>query len=398
MMESMLLMCKPRFDLMDNPHSPDCSRFENMAAQMGVNAEAFTTMHQDQMRSIRLHFVQYIKNLHQRKGVPTNEVPVRSVIEVTPRGFPIVPDIVFEMVKKEEVEDLMRDYLSKHYSMVFDAFAKLPISDMSTELACGQTRVPFSSLAADTSKFISSSYLPESFFIRDPRNLKKGHIEAFFSHLKARQAKYGVEDTFCFHQYKGKGEEYYEARYPKALDVQQEGQASPKKRQAKKRMDNHRTASTAEAAADMAALSSSPPSAPKLAAPNPAALDSFNTTAPNTMATNSTATNSTASSSTATTSTASNSPATTSTATNSTATKSTARKSTATKSTARKSTATKSTARKSTARSAAPSATTQDSFHLAAAVERLKLPTPDTDGDVPATAVPPRPRRITKKK
>ena len=93
-----------------------------MATHMGVDAEPFTTLYQDQMMSIRLHFIQYIKDLQQRKQMPADDMPVRRVISITPRGFPLVPDIAFEDASKDELEDMMRDYLSKHYSMAFDTF------------------------------------------------------------------------------------------------------------------------------------------------------------------------------------------------------------------------------------------------------------------------------------
>jgi hypothetical protein len=130
-----------------------------MATQMGVNAQEFTTLHQQQISPIRLQFGQYIKDLHRLKEssrpaptltpahatpapapnvspapapdttlspmpsatpAPTpNVLPAPMSIKFTPKGFPQVPDIPFENLKKEDLEDLMRNYLNMHYSTPF---------------------------------------------------------------------------------------------------------------------------------------------------------------------------------------------------------------------------------------------------------------------------------------
>jgi len=90
-----------------------------MATHMGVDAEAFMTLHHDQMNALQLQFGQYIKYLQRRKQqvVLAATTAVCTEIEITPRGFPLVPDIAFGNANKEELEDLMQDYLTKHYGM-----------------------------------------------------------------------------------------------------------------------------------------------------------------------------------------------------------------------------------------------------------------------------------------
>ena len=127
-----------------------------MAGHAGVDAEEFTTLHRDQISAIQLQFGQYIKDLQQLKKpqpaagagvaagglpganvIPVNEIPAPDKIAahnqapahafkpgaisitVTPEGFPVVPKVDFETLKKEELEDLMRNYLNKHYSTPF---------------------------------------------------------------------------------------------------------------------------------------------------------------------------------------------------------------------------------------------------------------------------------------
>ena len=138
---------------------------------MGVDAQQFTTLHKDKISVIQLQFGKYIKDLQQLRqplglapapasmldsfvklGQPSGlapapgirqpsglalapgirqllgpalvpgSMPAPFVIEITPKGYPVVPDISFEKLKKEELEDLMRNYLSKHYSASFHTF------------------------------------------------------------------------------------------------------------------------------------------------------------------------------------------------------------------------------------------------------------------------------------
>jgi hypothetical protein len=114
-----------------------------MAEQAGVNAQKFGNVSRDQIRAILLQLSRYIKDLQILKksgtpgagampvlpnvtGMTAPDVtmapaakPATIVIDVTPEGFPIVPNVSFEKLKKEDLEDLMWSYLNKHYGTVF---------------------------------------------------------------------------------------------------------------------------------------------------------------------------------------------------------------------------------------------------------------------------------------
>jgi hypothetical protein len=113
-----------------------------MVAQVDVDAEQFTTLHHGQLTAIQLQFSNYIKDLHQLKqsklsllpatdfGPAQSTYPASLVkpaprvkpaisMDLTPDGFPILPNISFENLKKEELEDLMRTYLNKDYSKFY---------------------------------------------------------------------------------------------------------------------------------------------------------------------------------------------------------------------------------------------------------------------------------------
>ena len=82
---------------------------------------------------------------------------------------------------------------------------------------------------------MSQAYLPESFIICNPRNLKKHEIQSFFQHLKVQQDVHGAKDAFQFSKYKGNDCECHDAGYPKTAGLQQEpARASPRKHNAKK--------------------------------------------------------------------------------------------------------------------------------------------------------------------
>jgi hypothetical protein len=63
------------------------------------------------------------------------------------------------------------------------------------------THVPYGSLAKGTPRFINAEYLPISFIICDPRNLKKEEIRHFLEHLQSRQATHNADQVFRFSHY-----------------------------------------------------------------------------------------------------------------------------------------------------------------------------------------------------
>ena len=89
---------------------------------------AFIDLHKGQFSEMKRQFLEYVSNLRQQKtslpvlGSDTLTVPVPDslpvpMISVTSNGYPILPDVDFEAMKKIDLENLMRTYLSTHYSM-----------------------------------------------------------------------------------------------------------------------------------------------------------------------------------------------------------------------------------------------------------------------------------------
>jgi hypothetical protein len=95
-----------------------------MAEQMGVGAASFVTLHHDDIHAMQRRFGEYIKDLQRLKDCPiplqgakpSDNAPKLS-IQIAENGFPVVPDLEFAKFTKEELEHLMRRYLSMHYSM-----------------------------------------------------------------------------------------------------------------------------------------------------------------------------------------------------------------------------------------------------------------------------------------
>lgn len=83
-------------------------------------------------------------------------------------------------------------------------------------LASGRKRkrVPFLTLEENASLFIEEEYLPASFAMKDPHNLRKEAMEAFFDLVQKRQMERGESDSFRFHAYEVEKGELVPAEYP----------------------------------------------------------------------------------------------------------------------------------------------------------------------------------------
>jgi hypothetical protein len=98
-----------------------------MAAQMDVDAVPFIRLYEQQIDAMEQQFGQYIKDLKRQSVLggmgPMVPVPklsdmlAKPIIEITSRGFPVVPEISWEKILGKELENLMRSYLNHHYSM-----------------------------------------------------------------------------------------------------------------------------------------------------------------------------------------------------------------------------------------------------------------------------------------
>ena len=89
---------------------------------------AFIDLHKGQFSEMKQQFLEYVSNLRQQKtslpvlGSDTLTVLVPDslpvpMISVTSNGYLILPDVDFKAMKKIDLENLMRTYLSTHYSM-----------------------------------------------------------------------------------------------------------------------------------------------------------------------------------------------------------------------------------------------------------------------------------------
>ena len=92
---------------------------------MEVPGSTFVQLNSAKMDGMLRDFGEYIKNLKRQKepmgeGMPTatgaDQAAGKKTLDITPTGFPIIHDIDFDTLKKEELEDLLRSYLGKHYS------------------------------------------------------------------------------------------------------------------------------------------------------------------------------------------------------------------------------------------------------------------------------------------
>jgi hypothetical protein len=90
---------------------------------MDVDYTPFFKVYESQLQPIQRHFGEYIKHIHRIKNsgptgaLPNEEGTMELSIKTTSEGFPIFPDENLAKLKKHNLEQLMRDYLGKHYSM-----------------------------------------------------------------------------------------------------------------------------------------------------------------------------------------------------------------------------------------------------------------------------------------
>ena len=154
-------------------------------------------------------FMEYVSNLQRQKEQPV----LVPVLVPVPDGrqcllnkdrFPILPNLPFDEMKKIELKDLLQNYLTHHYHMSHPSLLFHCLTGMTcTDLVSGNTthHIPLASLEKATSKFVSTQYLPTSFIIQDPCNLKKQEIQSFLLHIKQWQEQHNPEELFRFQGY-----------------------------------------------------------------------------------------------------------------------------------------------------------------------------------------------------
>jgi hypothetical protein len=105
------------------------NRYDSMSLEMGLNSPKFTVLHASAVAVMKLKFVKYMKDLGKQRqfalGLPVaesdgiaedgaGEVPAMTI---SANGYPVLPDIIdFSTKTQEHLADVMRQYLSMHYS------------------------------------------------------------------------------------------------------------------------------------------------------------------------------------------------------------------------------------------------------------------------------------------
>ena len=100
-----------------------------MAAHAKSHEKRFVDIHKEAVRDIQVKLIDYVKLLqNQVPRIPAAVPPaaampstrsIKPKLQITMAdGYPLIPRIVEgENVKKEELEDLIREYLSTQYGM-----------------------------------------------------------------------------------------------------------------------------------------------------------------------------------------------------------------------------------------------------------------------------------------
>jgi hypothetical protein len=91
-----------------------------MAGQMGQSTPKFVQLKQDEVVAMRGQFLGYIRDLEQLRSqsILINAVndEKRTYISISESGYPLLLPNSFQDMKKDELENTLRDYLTKHYS------------------------------------------------------------------------------------------------------------------------------------------------------------------------------------------------------------------------------------------------------------------------------------------
>ncbi|KAJ3561765.1 hypothetical protein NP233_g9994 [Leucocoprinus birnbaumii] len=162
--------------------------YEDMAKNMGVTTSSFLVQYDDQITLMLRRLGEYIKSLQNLKN-QSGIVP----------GIPDSSRRWIASVGKRKLVTLMREFLNAHYVLASGRKRK---------------RVPFLTLEENASLFIEEEYLPASFAMKDPHNLRKEAMEAFFDLVQKRQMERGESDSFRFHAYEVEKGELVPAEYP----------------------------------------------------------------------------------------------------------------------------------------------------------------------------------------
>jgi hypothetical protein len=101
-----------------------------MAATVKQHKQRFIDMYADIWENLQVKLLEYVKQLLQTdpastptaaSGLPQETTPMSAVKQGLAHmemrdGFPIMPAVIFDELKKEDYEDVLRQYLTAHYS------------------------------------------------------------------------------------------------------------------------------------------------------------------------------------------------------------------------------------------------------------------------------------------
>lgn len=233
-----------------------CHRSDKMAANVKKNKRQFIDTYPELVENVEVKLLPYVQDL-LGQGVATS-MAVEEISESTiPRlaftkgqqlafedGFPVMVDVSSdEKMKKDDYEDLLRQYLTEQYSELQATVPRHCLID--TELASGglKSRVPYGLLNKSPRSFIDRKYYPRKFEFKDPRNIGKDEINDFCQHVYERQQAHGTTDAFRFQKFHdGKdmrqadyGHELREARTAAAATRQNKSRALTKQGKKDKR-------------------------------------------------------------------------------------------------------------------------------------------------------------------
>ncbi|KAF8805954.1 hypothetical protein BYT27DRAFT_7257783 [Phlegmacium glaucopus] len=183
---------------------------DHILKMMSVSARSFLGTYKTEVTQMKRLIMEYVKTLQTiaNPAIPpppgtSNEVSRKMILPKSNEGFPVLPiPWPVEEYSKQDLEELFTLYVGQHYSMDQSQLNMPNITNIGVylELATGSrtAHVPFQAVSATQSAFINAEYLPCGLSIKNPRNMRKDMLQAFFLHVAERQRQYGPEAAFRF--------------------------------------------------------------------------------------------------------------------------------------------------------------------------------------------------------
>jgi hypothetical protein len=151
-----------------------------------------------------------------RLPVPGPAVP-QLHITINSDGYPSFPENLMEICSiRTEHERLVKQYIAQHYSRWFISKSLCRHSFSTVELASGgvTSTVPYTFLAAGASALVPPEYLPTGIYvIPQPRNMNRGYLARFITHVLLRQSSVSANNAFRFSHWRTRTGELRPAAY-----------------------------------------------------------------------------------------------------------------------------------------------------------------------------------------